>query len=209
MNIVKQTDGGYVVSSPGTREDILLKYGKHVSKSKINTTPMVEAAMRTKDPNSVAQKLSPVNRTLYASLAMSLMFLGRMTRAEILFACTVAATRISDPDEDDLQDLFRILQYIANTPNFGVLYEGGMKALMKVFTDASHGIHGDGKGHGGIIIMLGTGYVFAKSGKIKTVTLSSTESEGYMMCDAATYIVWMRELLSFFSYDMSIPTRML
>ncbi len=80
---------------------------------------------------------------------------------------------------------------------------------MKVYTDASHGIHEDGKGHGGIVIMIGTGYVFAKSGKIKTVTLSSTESEGYMMCDAATYIVWMRELLSYFSYDMSVPTRMM
>ena len=50
--------------------------------------------------------------------------------------------------------------------------------------------------------------MFAKSGKLKTATLSSTESENNMMCECATYILWMRELLTFFGYEMAAPTRM-
>ena len=36
---------------------------------------------------------------------------------------------------------------------------------------------------------LGSGYIFAKSGKLKCVTLSSIESESVIICEAATYVV--------------------
>ena len=59
-----------------------------------------------------------------------------------------------------------------------------------------------------MFLTLGSGYVFAKSGKLKNVTLSSTESENLMMCECATYILWMRDLLTFYGYQMTAPTRM-
>ena len=55
---------------------------------------------------------------------------------------------------------------------------------------------------------LGSGYVFAKSAKLKTAILSSTESENDMMCSCATYIIWTKELLTLFGYQMTAPTRM-
>ena len=76
------------------------------------------------------------------------------------------------------------------------------------YVDSSHALHKDGRGHGGLFLTLGSGYVFAKSGKLKTATLSSTESENNMMCECATYIFRMRELLTFFGYQMTAPTRM-
>ena len=79
---------------------------------------------------------------------------------------------------------------------------------LRTYVDSSHAIHKDGRGHGGMFITLGSGYVYAKSGKLKMVTLSSTESENSMMCEGATYIVWMRQLLSFCGYMMTEPTTM-
>ena len=55
---------------------------------------------------------------------------------------------------------------------------------------------------------FGSGSVFAKSGKLKIVTLSSTESESIVMCEDATYVVWMRDLLKFFGYNLDSPTKM-
>ena len=79
---------------------------------------------------------------------------------------------------------------------------------LRVYCDASHGLHEDGKGVIGIIIMMGSGYIYAKSGKIKFATLSSTESEGRAMKEAGTYIVWAREMLYFFGYRMEGPTKL-
>jgi len=208
LDIVKQVCGGYRVSSPGTREDVVVKYGKYIKKDRKVSTPMNHEDMKIRAPGDVIQLCTKVEKKLFASLAMSLMFLARMTRADILYSCTIVASKISNPSIEDLNDLFRILYYVASNPDYGILYKGGVDVNVKVYTDASHGTHRDGKGHGGIVITMGSGYVFAKSGKLKSVTLSSTESEGYMLCEGATYVVWVRELLSFYGYRMDKPTKM-
>jgi hypothetical protein len=136
------------------------------------------------------------------------MFLARMTRADLLFPVTVASCRASKPTTGDMDNLLRVLTYLRTTPNYGIRYEGGKTMVLRTYVDSSHAIHKDGKGHGGMFITLGSGYVYAKSGKLRTVTLSSTESENSMMCECATYIVWMRQLLSYYGYVMTAPTRM-
>ena len=196
---------GYVVSSPGTRNDIMMKYGYLLKGVRGPVTPMTEDNLRdvgTGDP------LGLVERGQYVSLCMSLMFLARMTRADLLFSVTVASTRSSNATKADMQNLLRILAYIAHVPNYGIRFVGGKTMTFRSYVDSSHATHKDGRGHGGMFLTLGSGYVFAKSGKLKTATLSSTESENSMMCDCTTYVLWMRELLTFYGYKMVAPTRM-
>ena len=131
-----------------------------------------------------------------------------MTRADLLFPVTVASTRSSNATKGDMGNLLRVLAYLAHVPNYGIRYMGGKTMVFRSYVDSSHALHKDGRGHGGLFLTLGSGYVFAKSGKLKTATLSSTESENCMMCECATYILWMRELLTFFGYQMTAPTRM-
>jgi hypothetical protein len=107
-----------------------------------------------------------------------------------------------------MENLLRILAYLAHVPNYGIQYVGGKAMAFRSYVDSSHALHKDGRGHGGMFLTLGSGYIFAKSGKLKTATLSSTESENDMMCSCATYIIWTRELLTFFGYQMTAPTRM-
>jgi hypothetical protein len=139
---------------------------------------------------------------------MSLMFLARMTRADLLLSVTVASTRTSKPTTGDWDNLVRVLGYLAHVPNYGVRYEGGKRMNLRSYVDSSHAMHKDGRGHGCLFLTLGSGYVYCKSGKLKTSTLSSTESENNMMCDGATYVLWTRQLLTFYGYQMTAPTRM-
>ena len=139
---------------------------------------------------------------------MSLMYMARLTRADILMAVTFLASKSKSPTEAHLKHARRILRYIEEMPNIGIIYKYKSGMYLRVYCDASHGLHEDGKGVIGIIIMMGSGYIYAKSGKIKIATLSSTESEGRAMKEAGTYIVWAREMLYFFGYRMEVPTKL-
>ena len=207
LDIVSRDDGGYTVASPGTRDDILATFGKDLQKRKSTVKiPMPEGSIKPRGEG--AKRVSERHKRVFASLVMSLMFLARMTRAELLFSVTLLATKISDPYEEDMELAFRVLAYLHDTPNYGIRFIGGDESGVRVFADASHAIHTDGKGHSSIVITVGSGYVFAKSGKLKSVTLSSTESEGDTMTVGATYIVWLRDLLTFWGYPVNLPTRL-
>jgi len=205
LDIVRQEDRGYVVSSPGTRNDIMLKFGNMIKGTRGPVTPMTDEGLRAVGTGT---PLGAVDRGQYVSLCMSLMFLARMTRADLLLSVTVCSTRSSNATTGDMENLKRVLAYVAHVPNYGIRYEGGKRMVFRSYVDSSHALHKDGRGHGGIFLTLGSGYVFAKSAKLKTATLSSTESENNMMCECATYILWMRELLTFYGYKMTAPTRM-
>ena len=194
-----------MVASPGTRTDIMMKFVHLIKNLRGTATPMSDANMRAVGSGA---PLNPPERAQYVSLCMSLMFLARMTRADLLFPVTVASTRSSNATKGDMDNLLRILAYLAHVPNYGVQYVGGKAMAFRSYVDSSHALHKDGRGHGGLFLTLGSGYIFAKSGKLKTATLSSTESENNMMCEVATYILWTRDLLTFFGYQMTAPTRM-
>lgn len=72
-----------------------------------------------------------------------------------------------------------------------------------IFADASHAIHADGKGHGCILLKMGTGLVYAKSFKLKMITLSSTESEWMVLCEAATLAEWYKGIMQQFGFNLA------
>ena len=72
--------------------------------------------------------------------------------------------------------------------------------------DASHGVHPDGKGQGGIIMSMGSGPVLVRTWKLKHVAISSTEAEISALSEAATYILWSRLLMSELGYSQESPT---
>ena len=167
----------------------MIKYGHLIKGTRGPVTPMTDASL---GEIGTGAPLGAVDRSQYVSLCMSLMFLARMTRADLLLSVTVCSTRSSNATSGDLVILKRILAYLAHVPNYGIRYVGGKAMVFRSYVDSSHALHKDGRGHGGLFLTLGSGYVFAKSGKLKTSTLSSTESENNMMCEGSTYIPWMR-----------------
>ena len=139
---------------------------------------------------------------------MSMMYLTRLTRADVLFATTYLAPKSQAPVTRDYNCLCRVLKYLKTSPNYGIMFNKDAGIETTIYTDASHGLHEDGKGHIEIVATLGSGYVQVKSLKIKIVTLSSTESEGVALCEATTYARWIRAMLEAFGHKMLTPTEL-
>jgi len=180
-NDIKITQQGFV-------EEILTKYGC------LNTPkpPKTPAASDLFEKN----ENSPLcDQKKYLSLVMTLMYLARYTRPDILLAVTVLASRCSAPSDDDMGKAMRVVRYLAGTREMGLCLRADIPLVPKIYADASHGVHPDGKGHGGIFMTLGSSPVHSRSFKLKAVTRSSTESELYALEEASTYAEWWSMLL--------------
>jgi hypothetical protein len=70
----------------------------------------------------------------------------------------------------------RVLKYLAAHPDGGITFDGNRPVTALIYADASHAIYATGYGQGGMIIFLGSGAIYCRSFKLKSVTRSSSES---------------------------------
>jgi hypothetical protein len=151
-----------------------------------------------------------VNKTKYLGLIMSLMFLARFTRADILMPTTFLATKSANPTQKDYNKAMKIMNYVVNTRTRHLIFKSDASNLkLTVFTDASHMLHFDAKGHGGIVVTFGGTVVATKSFKMKLVTKSSTESELVAVDESIPYVLWMITLLENLGLHVSKPVNVM
>jgi hypothetical protein len=136
----------------------------------------------------------PVDKKAFLSLTMSLMYLATRTRPDIIKEVAWLATKSSGPTRAHMKKLQKILNYVKNTLNYGLIFDGDGDAV-EVYADASFGVHHDTSGHTGIVIKLFGSVVLAKSLKQRIITKSSTESELVALDDATTHLPWIFEFL--------------
>jgi hypothetical protein len=190
----------------------------HISQPKLTADAVKQANIQlNKKANTPAtpelfdeskpEPLEPHPRQLFHSITMKCLYIARFTRPESLATCTYLATRCHAPTRGDYAKLVRLLTYWHNTPTHGLVFgKAGTTPILRVYVDASHGVHSDGKGVGGIIASLGSAPILAKSYKLKHVTLSSTESELSATSEAVAHIIYLRRLLEEIGYKQSLPT---
>jgi hypothetical protein len=179
-----------------------------VAKYQDNATLKVDSPTGTsflEDSSSEGQ----MNQTKYLGLVMSLMYLARFTRPDILMPVTYLATKSAAPTEGDYKKALRVLAYAATTRSRTMLFKSNADLTLKIYADAAHMLHRDGKGHGGIIGTMGSAPIFSKSYKFKLVTRSSTESEMVCLDEAVTYAIWISSLLRDFKFSFKLPVKML
>jgi hypothetical protein len=90
----------------------------------------------------------------FLSIVMSLMYIARLTRPDILLPVTYLATRTHFATHLDWDKLIRVLRYMKGTPNLGVMVKCADLEL-HCHCDASYGVHQDGRSHTGFVIYLG------------------------------------------------------
>ena len=142
--------------------------------------------------------------TLYLSIVMSLMYLARISRPDVLFVVTFLATKSAGPTEIYLIAVKRVLCFLKGTINLALRFVGRTIDIV-IYADASHGVHPDGKGHYSTVIVIGGSEVLRTSQKMKCITLSSTESEIVGAVDAATYFRWIVRLFQEFHQPVQLP----
>ena len=83
------------------------------------------------------------------------------------------------------------MNHASNTKTGHIVFKNQTKLDLTVFTDASHMVHLDAKGHGGIIISDDGGTVVAtKSFKMTLLEKSLTESELVAVEESIPYVLW-------------------
>jgi hypothetical protein len=137
---------------------------------------------------------TPVDRSRYLSVLMSIMYLARLSRPDILQPTTYLATKSQNPTQSDWNAVIRIIRYLYSTRNHA-LHIKCNDLTIKAYCDASSGSHMDGSSHTGYCLKMGDSYLAAKSGKQKTGGTSSTDAELIAATDCLKNMVWIQDLL--------------
>jgi hypothetical protein len=175
------------VNQEGFIKDILKKFHCDNIKTYPKTPATDSLCVRNADSE-------PFDTTKYLSLTMSLMYLARFTRPDILMPVTYLATRSAKPNVEDFSKLMRIVRYIAGTSHIGLQFTAS-DMQPRIYADGSHGLHTDCRGQGSIVITLGNAPIFCRSFKLKSITRSSSETELVVLEEASTYADWLHCLL--------------
>ena len=178
------------ISQSGYRQEVVNRFGDLVSQYKESAKVPCTQEIVDPPPSTLLNDRIP-----FLSIVYSIMFLARFTRPDLAFATAMLSTRSNAPTRADMKNAVKLLKYIATTPDIAIVYLP-VPVKPTIFADASHGIHTNGRGHGCILMNLGSGMIYIRSYKLKLVTLSSTESEWTVLCEATQLAYWVKDLLA-------------
>lgn len=195
--IQKPADYTVSIGQTGYRRDVLARFA-HLLNNSRSDGKIPSSNDIVEDTPANTDRSDKTDRHLFMSIIMSVMFLSRFTRPDLSFTVGILSTRCSDPNVHHMIQAIRMLKYIATSPDMAIVFKVG-QAKPTIYADASHATHHDGMGHGCLIVKVGTGLIYCKSYKLKLVTLSSTESEHVVLCDAATLAEWLIPMFTFMS----------
>ena len=182
------TSGKARVSMTGYVEDMLRKSGT-IGGAR---APATEGLFEVRDDSDMASEEQRVRR-----LVAKMLYLAKCARPDCLTAVAYLATRVTRCSVDDLGKLERLLKYVNNTKDRGIVFEAGAKGIIvSVLIDAAYGVHPDGRSHTGSCVVVGTrGAVHSKSAKQQIVTKSSTEAELVALSDSTNQALHMRHFI--------------
>ena len=182
------SEGQVLMSMEGYVKDIFAKY----QNTKPRRTPANDHLFIVSD---VSPQLSKAKQEMFHSLIMTLHYLAKRVRPDLLTAVSWCSSRVLAPTEEDEGKLDRILGYLYATKERGTILRVGSNLQLRAYVDASYAVYPDAKSVSGVVIMLGDAVIYVKSSKQKIVTRSSTESELVAISDSLSQILWTREYM--------------
>mmetsp|Transcript_19346 Transcript_19346/g.48377 ORF Transcript_19346/g.48377 Transcript_19346/m.48377 type:complete len:641 (+) Transcript_19346:1869-3791(+) len=131
----------------------------------------------------------------FHSRAAKLLYLGKLTRGDLLTSTIFLCSRVQAPTQQDEQKLSRVLKYLNATKNLKLTLGARDDLFVTLSVDASYGVHQDGKSHTGAAVSLGRGATHVTSVKQRIVTKASTEAELVGASDMIGQGIWTMRLL--------------
>ena len=105
------------VGQTGYRKDIINRFEYLISQSKGSSmTPCNESILQS----VASEHVSPTDKTEFMSIVMSVMFLARFTRPDLLFAVSVLSTHCNDCTRAHMVQAIKLLKYIAVSPDMAI-----------------------------------------------------------------------------------------
>ena len=192
------------ISQPGYLEDLREQFG--ITSTHGPLTPMVD---KEREPESESNpRLDAAGIKLFQSKVGSILWPAVGTRPEILFATNMHSRQTKSPLRGDMLTVDRVLDYLVNTPDLGLVLGGLGGVVLYATVDASYGTHDDRKSHSGCTLHIGEGSgAFLSRSKKQTVTAdSSTVAEFIATHLVSKEIMWARALLEEMGFAQDTPT---
>jgi hypothetical protein len=193
---VKQLKDGTFLSQTKYTQDLLKRFGMKDAKPAKTLMGTDEHIDLNKGGKSVDQKA-------YRSMIGSLLYLCA-SRPDIMLSVCMCARFQSDPRECHLVAVKRILRYLVATPCFGIWYPKGFTFDLIGYSDSDYvRCKVDRKSTSGTCQFLGRSLVSWSSKKQTFVALSIVEAEYVVAGQCCTQLLWMRQTLRDFGYNLS------
>ena len=167
---------------------------KLLSDNKITTGksyPMLPETLNHKDDTPACDV------DTYRSEIYRVMYLATRTRPDILFACSLLATRVLKPTMRDWNAYLHILQYLYTTKHLCLTFRQGTMSVSS-YIDAAYNMHEDAKSHSGAACFVNdsSGAISSKSTKQKTTADSSCAAEIIALSTYAKQAIWFKGVLN-------------
>ena len=184
--------------------DMLERYG-FSSCASVQTPMEPGKALSKADAPSSAEDKEMMRKVPYLSAVGSLMYLATCTRPDIAFAVSLLARFSSDPGPAHWQAVKHLFRYLKGTMDLQLTYgHVASKELFVTYSDSDYAGEKDRlRSTGAYVVMMGGGAVDWSSKLQSVVAQSTTEAEYVAANQAGRDIMWMRNLLYEFGYDLS------
>jgi hypothetical protein len=179
----------------------------HLTNATLVDTPLPKSALTLTKREDQAD----VNLTVqYQSLVAKLLYPTSIMRPDLAWHVNYIARFATNPTEDQLSLLKRMVRYYKGTATLGIKYQGKPSIAsmddasqilnITAYSDSAFGDNLERKSSAGYVIMIAGSVVSYKSYRQRLVTLSSTESEYIALTYAAKEVSWVQRLLTQVGY---------
>jgi histone deacetylase 1/2 len=169
--------------------------GDILTKSEVQGVANSPAAASLFDINEATPLLSETARKRFHRLVAMALYLTKRVRPDVMLAVSFLTTRVTCATTEDEAKLTRLLKYLNGTRELGLVLSGVMPLQVELYADASFAVHPDRKSHSADLLLLGGGFVAARSYKQKIVTRSSAEAEFVCCSDSVSVGLGLRNFL--------------
>jgi len=196
MTIQRNDEGDVIGVSQKGSILALAKQHPRAENDRMRYNAPVSEMMVQRTEESDLPLLNDKDRLKLLSVTMSLMYIARLTRPDILFAVTHLACRSHKATSEDQAAAMHVVRYLEKTVDLQTIIKCDGMAI-RIYADASLSTHRDGRGHSGFTVHLGDSesYLHSRSNKQKLTALSSAEAELYSLTDAVKFGLWARGLI--------------
>ena len=175
---LRPQEGGIHLSQAGYIRDLLRQHGVEEKPNEHMTVPCTREWLQDDDTDDeVYQPDETVIRMAQKATGETL-WLSTRSRPELAHSVACMAAKATKRPQKTLEISRRVLQYLARTVDYGILYKANDDPMLVVYSDASYA-PGGGRSFGCIMAQVGGMPVSWRASKQPIITLSVAEAELY------------------------------
>jgi len=186
-------NGDYYLGQKKMVDDIIIKF--KLSDSKISQFPLSKTVKTDYE--------RCVEGVPYREIVGSLMYLGTMTRPDIMFSVSWLSRYLEKPSKYQWMEAKRVVRYLKGTKDYALKISTTTKKRLVVYTDSDFADGSDYKSTSGCVVCLGRTVLSWFSRKQSITALSTTEAEFIALGESIRELLFWKSALEELKVDIT------